>query len=310
MGKPAFSDFVSIRDFTKAQIEDILRHAAKMVPYAKGEKRTNVMAGRILGTLFYEPSTRTRLSFESAMLRLGGATIGFSSASGTSAEKGENLSDTVRVTESYADMLVIRHPLEGAARLAADLSSKPVINAGDGAGQHPTQTLLDLYTMMEAKGKLEDLNVLLVGDLKFGRTVHSLAEALAMFGANIILAAPPSLEMPRDVIGQVESLGVKPRHASSLEDAVKEADVLYVTRIQKERFADPTEYAKVAGSYRIDAHLLQQAKSDISVMHPLPRVNEIDPEVDMTEHSLYFRQAANGIPVRMAVLCMLMGVEP
>lgn len=310
MAKLQFSDFVSIRDFTKDQINSVLKKTVQMKQYAVAEKRTDVMRGRILGTLFYEPSTRTRLSFEASMLKMGGSVMGFSTPMGTSVEKGESLSDTIRVTESYADVLVIRHPLEGAARLAADLSSKPVINAGDGAGQHPTQTILDLYTMLEAKGKLEGLNVVLLGDLKFGRTVHSLAEALSMFGANITLVAPQSLQMTRDVITQIESNGVKPRTGISLEESVKEADILYVTRIQKERFPDAAEYVKVSGSYRVDMKLLAHARSTMSVMHPLPRLNEIAPEVDATEHSLYFRQAAGGIPVRMAILCMLMGVEP
>lgn len=280
-----------------------------MVPYASGEMRTDAMRGRILGTLFYEPSTRTRLSFESAMLRLGGSVTGFSTPAGTSVEKGETLSDTVRMTEAYTDALVIRHPLEGAARLAADISSKPVINAGDGAGQHPTQTILDLFTIQEAKGRIEGLNIVLVGDLRFGRTVHSLAEALSLFGANITLIAPPSLQMPRDVIAQIESNGVKPKTSASLEEAVADADILYVTRIQKERFADAAEYAKLSGSYRIDTKLLAHARSTLSVMHPLPRVNEIAPEVDRTEHSLYFKQAANGVPVRMAILSMILGAE-
>ncbi len=309
MGNPEFSDFVSIRDFSKQQISLVLKKAKQMVPYSNGEKKTKALEGKILGTLFYEPSTRTRLSFEAAMLRLGGAVMGFSSPMGTSIEKGENLSDTIRVTEKYADILVIRHPLEGAARLAADLSTKPVVNAGDGAGQHPTQTILDLFTMLETKQKLEGLNVVILGDLKFGRTVHSLSEALALFGANLTFVAPPSLEMPREVIAEIEANGSKPRYAAALEDAVKEADVLYVTRIQKERFADATEYAKVAGSYRIDGRLLSQGKSTLSVMHPLPRISEIAPEVDTTPHSLYFKQAAYGIPVRMAILSMLMGVE-
>ncbi len=309
MGNPQFSDFVSIRDFSKQQISLVLKRAKQMLPYASGERKIRPLDGKILGTLFYEPSTRTRLSFESAMLRLGGTVMGFSSPMGTSIEKGENLSDTIRVTESYADILVIRHPLEGAARLAADVSSKPVINAGDGAGQHPTQTILDLFTMLESKERLEGLNVVILGDLKFGRTVHSLSEALATFGANLTFVAPPSLEMPREVIAEIESKGIKPKYATALEDAVREADILYVTRIQKERFADATEYAKVAGSYRIDSRLLSQGKSTLSVMHPLPRINEISPEVDSTPHSLYFKQAANGIPVRMAILSMLMGAE-
>lgn len=309
MGKAQFSDFVSIRDFSKQEISAVLKKAEQMLPYARGEKSTKALSGKILGTLFYEPSTRTRLSFESAMLRLGGAVMGFSSPMGTSIEKGENLSDTIRVTESYADILVIRHPLEGAARLAADMSTKPVVNAGDGAGQHPTQTILDLFTMREEKKELEGLNVVILGDLKFGRTVHSLSEALAMFGADLTFVAPPSLEMPKEVVAEIQAKGVKPRYSTDLESAVKDADILYVTRIQKERFADPSEYAKVSGVYRIDARLLSQGKSTLSVMHPLPRINEIAADVDTTPHSLYFKQAANGIPVRMAILSMLMGAE-
>jgi len=309
MSKPQFSDFVSVRDLDREQILSILRRTREMLPYASGEKRTDVLRGRILGTLFYEPSTRTRISFEAAMTRLGGSVTGFSSAGGTSVEKGENFSDTVRIMDSYADVLVIRHPLEGSARLAANLCNRPVINAGDGAGQHPSQTMLDLYTMMEAKGRLDDLNILILGDLKFGRTVHSLAEALSLFNVNLTFVAPPSLQMPKEVIAEIEGRGQKPRLGVSLEQAIQDADVLYVTRIQKERFAEPSEYARVAGSYRIDARLLSLGKSSLSVMHPLPRVGEIAADVDNTPHSLYFRQAANGVPVRMAILSMLMGVE-
>ncbi len=300
-------DVVSIRDFTKAQIEEILDLSEKMVPYALGEKTERVLDGKILGNLFFEPSTRTKLSFESAALRLGCDVIDVSEMSMTSISKGETLADTIKMVDAYCDLIVLRHPYEGAARLAAKFSINPVINAGDGAGSHPTQTLLDLFTMREAKGTLEGLNVVLVGDLKYGRTVHSLADALTMFGAKLTLVAPDSLQMPEDTISHLKERGCNPAKTDRLEDAISQADVLYVTRIQRERFPDPAEYAKVAGTYRIDNAILREAKSDMIVMHPLPRVGEIAPEVDDTTHARYFRQAFNGVPVRMALLCAILG---
>ena len=300
-------DVVSIRDFTKAQIEEILDLSEKMVPYALGEKTERVLDGKILGNLFFEPSTRTKLSFESAALRLGCDVIDVSEMSMTSISKGETLADTIKMVDAYCDLIVLRHPYEGAARLAAKFSINPVINAGDGAGSHPTQTLLDLFTMREAKGTLEGLNVVLVGDLKYGRTVHSLADALTMFGAKLTLVAPDSLQMPEDTISHLKARGCNPAKTDRLEDAISQADVLYVTRIQRERFPDPAEYAKVAGTYRIDNAILREAKSDMIVMHPLPRVGEIAPEVDDTTHARYFRQAFNGVPVRMALLCAILG---
>ncbi len=300
-------DVVSIRDFTKAQIEEILDLSEKMVPYALGEKTERVLDGKILGNLFFEPSTRTKLSFESAALRLGCDVIDVSEMSMTSISKGETLADTIKMVDAYCDLIVLRHPYEGAARLAAKFSINPVINAGDGAGSHPTQTLLDLFTMREAKGTLEGLNVVLVGDLKYGRTVHSLADALTMFGAKLTLVAPDSLQMPEDTISHLKERGCNPTKTDRLEDAISQADVLYVTRIQRERFPDPAEYAKVAGTYRIDNAILREAKSDMIVMHPLPRVGEIAPEVDDTTHARYFRQAFNGVPVRMALLCAILG---
>ncbi len=300
-------DVVSIRDFTKAQIEEILDLSEKMVPYALGEKTERVLDGKILGNLFFEPSTRTKLSFESAALRLGCDVIDVSEMSMTSISKGETLADTIKMVDAYCDLIVLRHPYEGAARLAAKFSINPVINAGDGAGSHPTQTLLDLFTMREAKGTLEGLNVVLVGDLKYGRTVHSLADALTMFGAKLTLVAPDSLQMPEDTISHLKERGCNPTKTDRLEDAISQADVLYVTRIQRERFPDPAEYAKVAGTYRIDNAILRGAKSDMIVMHPLPRVGEIAPEVDDTTHARYFRQAFNGVPVRMALLCAILG---
>lgn len=302
-------DVVSIRDLTKDQVEEILDLSEKMVPYALGDKTKRALDGKILGNLFFEPSTRTKLSFESAALRLGCDVIDVSEMSMTSISKGETLADTIKMVDAYCDLIVLRHPYEGAARLAAKFSINPVINAGDGAGSHPTQTLLDLFTMREAKGTLEGLNVVLVGDLKYGRTVHSLADALTMFGAKLTLVAPDSLQMPEDTVSHLREKGCNPVKTDSLDDAISEADVLYVTRIQRERFPDPAEYSKVAGTYRIDNAVLREARSDMIVMHPLPRVGEIAPEVDDTAHARYFRQAFNGVPVRMALLCAILGGE-
>ncbi|MCQ2071228.1 MAG: aspartate carbamoyltransferase [archaeon] len=302
-------DLVSIRDLDRDQIEYILDLSKKMVPYAKGEKVKRALDGKILGNLFFEPSTRTKLSFESAAYRLGCNVIDVSEMSMTSIAKGETLADTIRMVDAYCDAIVLRHPYEGAARLAADVSKKPVINAGDGAGSHPTQMLLDLFTMREVKGSLDGLNVTLVGDLKYGRTVHTLAQALTMFGVNITLVAPESLQMPKDIVDRLKSKGCVPRITGDLEEAISDSDVLYVTRIQKERFPDPSEYQKVAGTYRIDNATLRGAKNDMIVMHPLPRVNEIATEVDDTPHARYFQQAFNGVPVRMAILCAVLGGE-
>lgn len=300
-------DVVSIRDFNREQIEEILSLSRDMLPYARGEKVTRMLEGKILGNLFFEPSTRTRLSFESAANRLGAKVIDVSQVSTTSIAKGETLADTIRMVEAYSDLIVLRHPHEGAARLAANFSEKPVINAGDGAGSHPTQTLLDLFTIQEEKGSIEGLNVVILGDLKYGRTVHSLAEALTLFGAKLTFVAPPALQMPMETINHVKGMGGSIRCTSDIDEVMSDADVLYVTRIQRERFPDPAEYEKVAGMYRIDIETLREAKKDLIVMHPLPRIDEIDPEVDSTPHAKYFQQAFNGIPVRMALLAALLG---
>jgi len=300
-------DLVSIRDLNREQINYLLDQSEKMIPYARGEKVKKVLDGKVLGNLFFEPSTRTKLSFESAAGRLGATVIDVSEMSMTSMSKGETLADTIKMVDGYCDVIVLRHPHEGAARLAAKFSENPVINAGDGAGSHPTQTLLDLFTMRSAKGSLDGLNVVLVGDLKYGRTVHSLAEALTMFGAKLTLVAPESLQMPQDTINHIVEKGCRPSKTAKLEDVIGQADVLYVTRIQKERFPDPAEYQKVAGTYRIGNAILREAKKDMIVMHPLPRVDEILPEVDVTPHAKYFEQAFNGVPVRMALLCAILG---
>ena len=300
-------DIISIKDFSKEEIEYILEYAKHMIPYANGEKHTTLLNQHILAALFFEPSTRTRLSFESAMHRLGGNVIGFADPSGTSQKKGESLADTIRMADSYSDVIVIRHPQEGAARLAAEFSEVPIINAGDGAGQHPTQCLLDLFTILTEKKKIKGNKVVLLGDLKYGRTVHSLAYALSLFKADLTFVSPETLKMPKEVINECKEFGVEPVSTSNLEKAIKEADVLYATRIQKERFPDAEEYNRVVGSYKIDNILLQQAQKDLIVMHPLPRVVEIDPEVDKTPHALYFKQAFNGLPVRMALLSLILG---
>jgi aspartate carbamoyltransferase catalytic subunit len=302
-------DIVSIRDFTREEIEYLLDLSEKMMPYATGDKTGRLLDGKILGNLFFEPSTRTKLSFESAACRLGCDVIDVSEMSMTSISKGETLADTIRMVDAYCDLIVLRHPYEGAARLAAKFSQNPVINAGDGAGSHPTQTLLDLFTMRQSKGSLDGLNVVLVGDLKYGRTVHSLAEALTMFGAKLTLVAPDTLQMPDEIVNHIKDKGCDPVKTANLEDVIDKADVLYITRIQRERFPDPTEYKKVAGMYRIDNAMLREAMSDMIVMHPLPRIDEIAPEVDSSEHAKYFQQAFNGVPVRMALLCAILGGE-
>ena len=300
-------DIISIKDLTKGEINYILGYAKKMISYAKGEEFTDILKGKVLSCLFFEPSTRTRLSFESAMHRLSGRVIGFADPTMTSQKKGETLADTIRMADAYSDAIVIRHPLEGAARLAAEFAEVPVINAGDGAGRHPTQCLLDLFTIQMEKKKIENQKVILLGDLKYGRTVHSLAYALALYGAELIFVSPKTLGMPREVIRECQELGVDPISTSNLEKALRDADVLYVTRIQKERFPDPEEYNRVVGAYEITNKILQHVKEDLIIMHPLPRVTEIHPEVDSTSHAIYFKQAFNGVPIRMALLSLVIG---
>ncbi|MFQ6137070.1 MAG: aspartate carbamoyltransferase [Candidatus Hydrothermarchaeales archaeon] len=298
-------DIISIRDLNRAEIEDILNVSGDMDK--KKGKKLDLLKGKILACLFFEPSTRTRLSFETAMERMGGAVVAAADSKMMSIAKGESLIDTIKTVESYSDAIVIRHPKEGSARLAADISEKPVINAGDGSNQHPTQTLLDLYTIKrEAKGL--DANITLVGDLKYGRTVHSLAYALAMFGANIRLVSPKGLEMPEEVLSDLKKFGAEVSKTNDLYEALPQTDVLYVTRIQKERFPDPEEYEKVKGAYKITLETLEDAKDDLIILHPLPRVDEISSEVDATKHARYFAQVSYGVPVRMAILGLIFGV--
>jgi aspartate carbamoyltransferase catalytic subunit len=300
-------DVVAIHDLSKEEIEYILDYAKKFLPLATGEEIASPLIGKVLASLFFEPSTRTRLSFETAMKRLGGNVIGITEREGSSLVKGETLADTIRMVESYSDVIVLRHPQEGAARMSAEFSDIPIINAGDGAGQHPTQTLLDLFTIHTEIGKIKGKNIVMVGDLRYGRTVHSLSYAIALFGGNLFFIAPDQLQMPEDVILKVREFGLNPSKSNSLHDVISDADVMYITRIQKERIPDETEYKKVSGSYVINNSLLKDAKDNLIIMHPLPRVTEIAPEVDFTKHARYFKQAFYGIPIRMALLTLVLG---
>lgn len=297
---------LSMREFSREEIDSVLDLASFLEPYARG-RRSDMLAGKILALLFFEPSTRTRMSFETAMKRLGGAVINLGPAEGSSISKGESLADTVRVIGGYADALVIRHPKEGSARLASQFSPVPVLNAGDGAGHHPTQTLLDLYTIKKEQGHIDNLSVALVGDLKYGRTVHSLAYALSLYGADITLVSPPSLRMPEAIRSDLFSKGTSVRETNDLSVIVNNVDVLYMTRIQRERFPDPQEYNKVARCYRLTPESLVEARKNLIIMHPLPRVDEISPAVDDTPHARYFQQSFYGVTVRMALLKMLIG---
>ena len=276
----------------------------------RGSYDMGLLRGKVLATLFFEPSTRTRLSFETAMKRLGGNTIGFADAGVSSAAKGESLHDTVRVVEGYCDAIVIRHPREGAARVAAEATRLPVINGGDGSNQHPTQTFIDLYTIREAQGKVSGLNIGFLGDLKYGRAAHALVTAAAAMGNQLTLISPVELRLPSPIMDELRESGAKPVQTADLGAALKDLDVLYVTRIQQERFPDPLEYERVRNAYRIDRGTLEGAGKRLSVLHPLPRVREIDPEVDSMDCALYFRQAHNGVVVRKALLSLLLGVLP
>lgn len=295
-------DIVSIRDFSKKDLLHVLRVSKQM----EGEIST-LLAGKILATLFFEPSTRTRLSFESAMCRLGGTVIGFSDEKVSSVKKGETIWDTAKMAERYSDVIVIRTPIEGSARLAAEATSVPVINGGDGANQHPTQTLLDLYTIQKAKKNIDGLKIGFLGDLKYGRTVHSLAIALSHWKVDLFFIAPDALQMPEHYLKDLQETGIACFKTDDVFEVSKKLDILYVTRIQQERFPDPLEYEKYKNAYRLDRSLLSEIKEDMKIMHPLPRVGEISPELDDTGHAIYFEQAGNGVTVRKAVLALVLG---
>lgn len=294
---------ISATDLSREDIEAVLDRAAEIDANPAAFRQQH--AGKVLGLCFFEPSTRTRMSFDTAMKRLGGQTVDMGPVESSSVKKGETLADTVRVVEGYADGLVLRHPSEGAAQMASEYVDVPLVNAGDGAGQHPSQTLLDLYTIREHSG-LDDISIGIMGDLKYGRTVHSLAHALTNFDVRQHFVSPESLRLPRSVRYDLHEAGAQVREHEDLDEVLETLDVLYVTRIQRERFPDEDEYEKVAGEYQIDADLLADAKDHLSVMHPLPRVDEIAADVDDTQHANYFEQAHNGVPVRMALLDTLL----
>ena len=299
-------DIVAITDLELDEIETILKEARQMVPAAKGETKNSSLSGKILASLFFEASTRTRLSFETAMHRLGGDVITIAGQEGSSLIKGETLADTIRMAEGYSDIIAIRHPKEGAARLSATFSKIPVINGGDGAGQHPTQTLLDLFTVKQNLGDISKLHVTIGGDLKYGRTTHSLSLALGRMGARMTFIAPKRIQMVDHILDDLNKMDASFDVAYDIKEAIPDTDVLYMTRIQKERFPDVEEYMKVAGAFRITAEMLEPAKKKMIVMHPLPRIDEIHHSVDATRHARYFQQAFNGVPVRMALLHLLL----
>lgn len=295
---------VSIRDMSLEDLDRIVR-ATETV---KEGKHSGFLRGKTVATLFFEPSTRTRLSFESAVCKSGGSVFGIADPAASSQSKGESFADSIRTVSGYCDVMVIRHPVEGAARMASELCSIPVVNAGDGANQHPTQTFLDLFTIKEQLGRLSGLRVGMMGDLKYGRTVHSLTHALAMFGNELTFISPPTLKMPEHMLAELQGPGLSFRTVENLEDAAGSGlDILYVTRIQKERFGDPQEYEKVAGTYRITRDTIGMLGGHVRIMHPLPRVDEIDEEVDTTPNAIYFVQAHNGIPTRQALLGLVTG---
>ena len=299
-------NLISIHDLDRKTIDHILDTAAKMESVAV--KRSKDLDSKIMAVLFFEPSTRTRLSFESAMLRLGGSVLGFAEAGVSSAGgKGETLADTIRTVERYADIIVIRHPLDGSARVAAEFSSIPVINAGSGSEEHPTQALLDLYSIRKMMGKIDGLSISLCGDLKYGRTVHSLGMGLSHYDVKIKLAAPQSLRMKPAIIKQMRESGGDVVEVESVEEAIKDVDVIYTTRIQKERFPDAREYDKVKDRFRITVEDLEVMQEDAIILHPLPRVDELDANIDGTPHAKYFDQVYNGVILRMAVLKLILG---
>jgi aspartate carbamoyltransferase catalytic subunit len=296
-------DMISINDLNKEEILYILNTIDRM----ESRDCSNLCRGKVLGTLFFEPSTRTRLSFETAMLRLGGTVIGFSDEGSTSRKKGETLHDTVKTIEGYCDIIAMRHPVEGSARLAARSIRIPVINGGDGANQHPTQTLLDLFTIRKSHRMLDGLHIAMVGDLKYGRTVHSLATAMSMFDSTLYFVAPLQLQMPKDVLDLLDKHHVRYHVTEDITTVLDKVDVLYMTRIQKERFPDLVEYERVKNAYVLRKAMLKNVKPGFKIMHPLPRVNEIHSDVDGEESAYYFQQAHNGIPTRMAIIALLLG---
>ncbi|MFZ2190385.1 MAG: aspartate carbamoyltransferase [Candidatus Magasanikiibacteriota bacterium] len=296
-------DIISISEISKPEILHILKIAKDL----KTKPQPKLLDGKVMGSCFFEPSTRTRLSFETAMNRLGGKVVGFADPGVTSAKKGETLYDAIKIIGQYVDVVAMRHPIEGAARRASEATDKPILNGGDGANQHPTQTLLDLFTIQECQKKLEGLEIALVGDLKYGRTTHSLAQALAHFNAKLYFVAPDSLQMPEYICNELKAKKVKFSLHKKIEEVINKVDILYMTRIQGERFADPMDYERVKNVFILNTKMLAKAKPNLRVMHPLPRVNEITIDVDSTKHAYYFEQAENGLYVRQALLALVLG---
>lgn len=300
---------IDANDFTLEELQSIIDLGNKI--YKNPENYDQICKGKILGTLFYEPSTRTRLSFESAMLRMGGSILGFADADSSSAKKGESIADTIRVLDDYADIIVMRHPREGAPLLASQYSTAPIINGGDGGHQHPTQTLTDLLTIQHYKGNIENLKVAFCGDLLFGRTVHSLLKTLSRFqNIEFVLISPPELKIPVHFKNEIiETYNVKIVETTSLDENIHDIDILYMTRIQKERFFNEDDYVKLKDTYILTPEKLKEAKEDLLLMHPLPRVNEISYEVDKDPRAKYFEQAKLGVFARMALIALLLGRE-
>ncbi|MDF0604397.1 aspartate carbamoyltransferase [Neisseriaceae bacterium TC5R-5] len=294
-------DIISIADLSRAELELVVTTATQL----KQSPRHDLLKNRLIGSCFFEASTRTRLSFETAIKRLGGNVIGFADGSNTSAKKGESLADSIRIISSYTDALVMRHPKEGAARLASEFSDVPIINGGDGANQHPTQTLLDLFTIHETQGRLENLSIALVGDLKYGRTVHSLTQALSLFNAHFYFVSPEQLAMPDYICEALDEKGIQYTIVNKLESVIPQVDILYMTRVQRERF-DEAEFKKIQGEFVLRTEMLLEARPNMKILHPLPRVDEIDISVDSSDYAYYFQQAKNGVYARQALLALVL----
>jgi aspartate carbamoyltransferase catalytic subunit len=297
---------ISITDFTKEEYLKIMELSRKF----EENPSQSLLKGKVIATLFFEPSTRTRLSFETAINRLGGKIIGFSDSNSSSVSKGETLHDTIKMVSNYADMIIMRHPLEGSARYAAEVSDIPVINAGDGANQHPSQTLLDMFSIMKTQGRLDDINLFMVGDLKYGRTVHSLLMAMSQFRNPIFnFIAPPELAMPDEYKLFLSQKGIRYFEHLEFNDIITQADIIYMTRVQKERFIDPVEYEKVKNVYILKNEMLENTKPNMKILHPLPRINEIHTNVDSNPKAYYFTQARNGVFTRMAIISHLLNLQ-
>jgi len=295
---------VSINDYSKAEIIKVLDLAEE---FEKNPRQT-ILNGKVIASLFFEPSTRTRLSFESAVQQLGGSIVGFSSAATSSVQKGETLKDTILTVSNYSDLIVMRHNIDGSARYASEVASVPIINAGDGANQHPTQCLLDLYSIRKTQGTLDNLDIAFVGDLKYGRTVHSLTMALSLFNTRFHLVSPPELKLPSAVKRHIKEANLKYEQYTDFMDVIPKCDIIYMTRIQRERFPDPLDYEKVKNAYILENAMLANSKENVKVLHPLPRVNEINEDVDSNPKAYYFQQALNGVFVRQALVASILGL--